>query len=63
MSSWGRGGMVGVGKAIDEHDRTEGAARLILEKEHGTPEGHDPGTRPDLCGLCEEFERRQEEAP
>ncbi|MDP3937094.1 MAG: hypothetical protein Q8R92_03055 [Deltaproteobacteria bacterium] len=50
MASWGRGGMVGVRKAIYTHERTLRLASVILADEHG--DKHAPGTRRDLCPKC-----------
>ena len=50
---WGRGGMVGVGKARHEHERTEQRAAEILREEHGVR--HQPGERADLCPLCSQL--------
>ena len=51
MSRWGRGGMVGVGKAISAHERTLRRAADILADEHVVK--HAPGSRLDLCPLCQ----------
>ena len=49
--SWGRGGMVGVRKAIWEHERVQKMAAEILATECGTR--HETGTRADLCPKCQ----------
>lgn len=51
MTRWGRGGLVGVRKAIYEHERLQKQAAVILEREHGV--GHRPGERADLCPKCQ----------
>lgn len=48
---WGRGGMVGVRKAIWRHDQTIRQAETILAEEHGTR--HKEGEH-ELCPKCRE---------
>lgn len=50
--SWGRGGMVGVSKAIYQHEQTIRLAETILAEEHGTR--HKPGEH-ELCPKCREL--------
>ena len=50
-SGWGRGGMVGVHKALWQHGQALARAAVILQEEHG--KRHDPGTRCDLCPTCQ----------
>ncbi|MEN6533342.1 MAG: hypothetical protein ABFD89_06745 [Bryobacteraceae bacterium] len=52
MTRWGRGGMVGVGKAVWKHEQTIRQAEAILSQEHGTR--HQPGEH-ELCPKCREF--------
>lgn len=49
--SWGNGGMVGVRKAIYEHERMQERAAAILAVECGTR--HETGSRTDLCPGCQ----------
>lgn len=42
--------MVGVRKAVYQHERTLLVAAAILSAEHGID--HEPGTRRDLCPRC-----------
>ncbi len=53
--SWGRGGMVGVRKAIWRHEQTIRHAETILAEEHGTR--HKDGEH-ELCPKCREFKER-----
>ena len=48
---WGTGGMVGVRRAIYQHERVQEQAARILEAECGTV--HETGTRRDLCPKCQ----------
>jgi hypothetical protein len=50
--SWGKGGMVGVRKAIWQHEQVQRQAAEILAIECGTR--HETGTRPDLCPKCKQ---------
>lgn len=52
--SWGKGGMVGVGKAIWQHQKVQEQAARILKAECGTR--HQTGTRKDLCPKCQSNE-------
>ena len=52
MSAWGKGGFVGINKAVDRHRKTVRLAELILEREHGRM--HKPGTH-ELCPLCRQM--------
>ena len=49
--SWGRGGQVGVNKAIYAHERALRQAAVILELECGLR--HKLGERVDLCPRCQ----------
>ena len=53
--SWGRGGMVGVRKAIWRHEQTIRQAETILAEEHGTR--HKEGEH-ELCPKCRELKER-----
>lgn len=53
--SWGRGGMVGVRKAIHRHEQTIRQAETILAEEHGTR--HKEGEH-ELCPKCREYKER-----
>lgn len=54
MSAWGRGGTVGVRKAIWKHEQTLRQAAAILATECGTR--HKTGEH-ELCPKCEEWRR------
>lgn len=60
MSAWGKGGLVGVRKAIWEHERTQLRAAAILATECGTR--HETGTRTDLCPKCQRHEQEKRDA-
>ena len=53
--SWGRGGMVGVRKAIWRHEQTLKQAAVILAEECGTR--HKLGEH-ELCPKCREYKER-----
>ena len=54
--SWGRGGMVGVRKAIWQHEQTMKQAEVILAAECGTR--HKLGEH-ELCPKCREHKERE----
>lgn len=49
---WGKGGMVGVRKAIWQHERAISQAEVILSKEHGIR--HKEGEHA-ICPKCQTF--------
>lgn len=53
MSRWGRGGMVGVGKAIWEHEQTEKIAAAIIRAECGIKHEHGSDAEKDRCECCQ----------
>jgi hypothetical protein len=53
--SWGKGGLVGVRKAIWRHEQTIKRAEVILAEEHGTR--HKEGEH-ELCPKCRDFKAR-----
>lgn len=57
--SWGRGGMVGVRKAICRHEQMLKQAAAILAEECGTK--HKPGEH-ELCPKCQEHKARKADA-
>jgi len=62
---WGRGGMVGVRKAIYAHEKAQEQAAAILVRECGVD--HRTGDRADLCPMCQahiqEMKHRQGNEP
>lgn len=69
MSRWGRGGMVGVHKAIWQNEQTNKHAARILADECDTSRtveikgekvtfGHKLGERSDLCPKCKAHQDR-----
>jgi hypothetical protein len=52
---WGKGGLVGVRRAVWEHDKSTEQAARILADEHGVR--HEPGSRKDLCPKCQAEQR------
>lgn len=53
---WGKGWRVSVAKAMYEHGLASERAAIILRDEHGA--GHEPGTRCDICPLCQDEQKQ-----
>ena len=56
--NWGKGGMVGVNKAIHRHEQAMRQAEAILSQEHGLR--HKPGKH-GLCPKCMESKETPKE--
>lgn len=60
MSTWGKGGFVGIRKALWRHEQAMKRAEVILREEHGTR--HKPGEH-KLCPLCRQHNAKRIDEP